>query len=188
MNKYLLTLAIICITLGLYVQNSCAESNFDFFFKRSNQYKEVVVQEVISADTIVIENYLKKGEKIELIGLRAPKPPRNKRRNVERDEYGFVIKKKASPLKTIEEEALAFAKELMEGKRLRLELDVQKNSDDHNTLAYAFLIDEDIFVNEEILRQGFANLQIMPPNKKYAERLREAYREARKEFRGLQAA
>lgn len=178
---------MICISLGVHAQNSCAESNFDFFFKNSNQYKEVVVQEVISTDTFIIENYRKKGETIKLIGLRAPKQPKNKRRNLERDEYGFVIKKKVSPLTTVEEKALIFAKELFEGKRLRLELDVQKNSDDHKTLAYAFIIDEDIFVNEEILRQGFANLRIMPPNKKYAERLRKAYREARKELRGLQA-
>ncbi len=42
------------------------------------------------------------------------------------------------------------------------------------------------FLNAEILRQGFANLSIRPPNMKFAKELREAYREARAEKRGLQ--
>jgi endonuclease YncB( thermonuclease family) len=48
------------------------------------------------------------------------------------------------------------------------------------------LLDNELFVNAEILRQGFAFLQIRPPNTKYSKELREAYTEARLEKRGLQ--
>jgi len=37
----------------------------------------------------------------------------------------------------------------------------------------------------EILKQGFANLQIAAPNLKYSDLFRAAYREARTEKRGL---
>ena len=64
--------------------------------------------------------------------------------------------------------------------------DSEKNSEDYKTLAYVFLLEDDTFVNAEILRQGFAFLSIRPPNMKYAKELREAYKEARAEQRGLQ--
>jgi len=68
-----------------------------------------------------------------------------------------------------------------------LEFDVERKSGDYKTLAYVFLAKDNIFVNAEILRQGYAYLQIIPPNTRYVELFKEAYREARLERRGLQA-
>jgi micrococcal nuclease len=50
-------------------------------------------------------------------------------------------------------------------------------------LAYVYV--ERTLVNEEILRQGYAQLLTIPPNVKYANRFRNALFEARKKKRGM---
>jgi micrococcal nuclease len=168
-----------CIAFG--------ESNMDFFFKDVAQYSDVLVKEVRSADTLVLEEKVgEKGEIIKLIGLRAPEAPKKKIKDTKRDQFGFVIKEPVSPLTPIEDQAFEFVKELLEGRHVRLEFDAEKKSGDYATLAYVFLLSDNTFVNAEILRRGFAYLRIQSPNTKYAEELREAYRKARSEKRGLQ--
>ncbi len=142
-------------------------------------YQKVKITRVVSADTIELEN----GERVHLIGLKAPKPPKKKK--VEKDEFGFVVEN-VDPWTPVEEEAFDFAKRFLEDKYVRLEFDIDKRNEGY-TLAYVFLIDGNVFANAEILKHGFADLQITPPNLKYADTLREAYREAKKEQRGLQA-
>ncbi len=165
-----------------------AEPNFDFFFKTDERYKDVVVQEVLSTDTIRLEGESgEKGQLIRLIGLRAPEPPKKRRDDVERDEMGFVIPKPVDPMTPLNDQAFAFAQSLLLGARVRLEFDTLKENEEHYTLAYVFLIKDNTFVNAEILRRGFAHLSIQPPNIKYADDLRAAYKEARAEQRGLQA-
>ncbi len=158
----------------------CAEPSSQFFLGDAAASKDVVVLEVVSADTLV----LKDGETIKLIGLKAAVPDR-KKQDVERDQFGFVLEPKADPLIPVEEEALEFAERLLKGKHVRLEFDAQRSNERYQTLAYAFLVDDGVFVNAEILRQGFADLQIRVPNLKYASKLREAYQEARLQQRGL---
>jgi micrococcal nuclease len=155
------------------------ESNFSLFFKNSSQYEDVIVDQVVSADTIILES----GERIKLIGLKAPQKPR---KEVEYDDEGKPIIEPVRPDDPIEEKAINFVRALLLKKHVRLEFDDQKKTDDHATYAYVYLLKDKMFVNTEILRQGLANLQIVPPNFKYEEELRAAYREARKEGRGLQ--
>jgi len=140
--------------------------------------KKYKVAKVLSADTILLDN----DEKIRLIGLKAPKAP--KPVDVERDEYGIVIEK-VSLTKTLEERTFEFAKDLLEGKDVRLEFDVDKKDREFHTCAYVFLVEDNTFVNAEILRQGYSNLSLTPPNLKYQDELRAAYQEARKEHRGI---
>ena len=173
----ILTLGIIFCT-GLFTSKGYPEKPADPLFGDVQGYADVLVEKVISADTFVLES----GERISLIGLLSPEP--TKKKKVERDKHGFIIED-PDPTKSIEQQALEYTKTLIEGKHLRLEFDEQRKNDDFRTLAYAFL-PNNVFVNAEILRQGFADLRIMPPNTKYAQTLREAYREARKEKRGLQ--
>ena len=81
--------------------------------------------------------------------------------------------------------AFAFAQSCWRGKRCGWSL-TSKKDEDFITLAYVFLVENDVFVNAEILRQGFADLQLRAPNLKYSDILRRAYREAREQLRGLQ--
>ena len=157
-----------------------AQSDFSNFFKNSTQYQDVVVVRVIRTDLVELES----GEKIRLIGLKSPYVAR-RQETPERDKYGFVIEE-VTPLETVEELAFNYVRELLLNEHVRLEFDTEKKDADHNTFAYMFLIKDDVFVNTEILRQGYANLQIQPPNLKYSDQLRAAYKEAFKERRGLQ--
>ncbi len=156
-----------------------AESGLKSYFDNNSVYEEILVQEVLSVDTLRLENE----EKIKLIGIKAPQSPAKEK--IERDEKGQVIRRKDTSLKTIEESAFDFTEELLKGKKVRLEFDTHKNSS-QGTPAYVFLVEDNSFVNAEILRQGFAYLQISPPNTKYEQELRDAYQEARREKRGLQ--
>lgn len=180
------TTSILLLLLFLPVNFLCAESNLDFFFKNSDDYTNVLVHEVRSADRIIIINRQNEKESIKLIGLSAPKAPKVKEVDVERDQYGFPIKENTGPLSTIEEQSFSFVKELLGNKKVRLEFDSTKKDEENNTLAYVYLVENNTFVNVEILRQGMADLQIRPPNTKYKTELRQAYQEARQEKRGLQ--
>ena len=160
---------------------SFAESNVDGFFKNSSSYQNVLVTRVISPDLFELES----GEKIKMIGLNAPKSQR-KKVAVKRDQFGFVMEEKVTPITSVENQAFDFVESLLKGKRVRLEFDVERSDEEHFTLAYVFLINGDILINDVILRQGFANLHIHPPNLKYAARLRDAYKEAYKQRRGFQ--
>ena len=160
---------------GTYTISKASE---ELFFQDQSEYQELLVVRVVSANTLVLENR----ERVVLIGLRAPEPP--PRKEVEVDQHNIIVKK-IDPEKSLEELSYNFAKDLLEGKKVRLEFDVQPKDDEFNTLAYVFLPDGTM-ANAEILRQGYADLRTIPPNTKYADQLRAAYQEARKEKRGLQ--
>lgn len=150
----------------------------EFFTKKFGQPRTVVVAKIIDTATFLTD----KEEKIRLIGLKAPEPPPRER--IERDENGMVIEIE-NPESTVEEQVFKTAQTLLKGKKVRLEFDAKESGDRFETLAYVFL-EDGTFANAEILRQGCADLQIAPPNIKRADELRAAYREARRELRGIQ--
>jgi micrococcal nuclease len=148
----------------------------------SEGFKNIKVERMIKSDLIILEN----GKKIHLIGLKVFDEPKRKY-NRPVDEYGFVIEDATTdPTTSVEDLAHDFAKELMENKKVRVEFDTQALDSEGYTFGYVFLADGTM-ANAEILRQGFAELSIQPPNFKYADQLREAYREARAEKRGVHA-
>ena len=178
MRKLALT-AVAFLLVMVLAGNARAEKTSDLFSNLSEKYQAVRVERVISTDTFVLES----GERIKMIGLRSPEVPKNEK--VEYDSFGFVVEKAVSPLTTVEEKAVQFVTELLNKKSFRLEFDAQRKSESGATLAYVFT-PEGTLINAEILRAGYAYLQIQPPNLKYEELLTEAYREAREEKRGLQ--
>ena len=74
----------------------------------------------------------------------------------------------------------------IEGKRIRLEFDVQKTDEYGRTLAYVYLGDG-TFVNAEIIKAGYAKVMTVSPNMKYQELFVKAEKEAREHRRGLWA-
>ena len=174
---------IAAFLIAVSIPFALAESNLEYFFGPSNEYKNVLVRDVISADTIKLES----GEKIKLIGLRAPTIPKSDRNDIERDEHGIPIEKPIDPKTnvSVEMRSYLFAQKLLKGKRVRLEFDTEKKNENYETLAYVFLPKDNFFVNAEIIRQGYAELSMSPLNTKYADQLRAAYKEARGEHRGL---
>lgn len=151
----------------------------EFLLKASDGYKEIKIEKILKSDTILLED----GKKIRLIGVKGFVAP--KRYNRPTDEYGFVIEDRVTdPTTSIEDQAYDFALELLDRKRVRIEFDTQFRDSDGYIYGYVFLPDGTM-ANAEILRQGFGELSIQPPNLKYADQLREAYREARSEKRGV---
>ncbi len=124
-----------------------------------------VVERVVDGDTFVLLS----GERVRLIGVDTPEtvhPTRGEQ------PYG--------------RQASDFAKQLLEGQRVRLEYDVQPTDRYGRLLAYVYL-DDGRFVNAELVRLGYAQVSTYPPNVRHVETFVELQRKARAEGRGLWA-
>lgn len=81
-------------------------------------------------------------------------------------------------------EASAFTENFFNGAQtIQLEFDVQKRDPHGRLLAYVYL--NGVMVNEELLKQGLAEVTIYEPNKKYEERFYNVQNEAIKQKLGL---
>ncbi len=123
---------------------------------------EYLVVKVIDGDTIELSS----GEKVRYIGVDTPELHH--------------------PQKSVEyfaREAYEANRRLVEGKKVRLEFDVQKQDRYGRLLAYVYV--DGIMVNEWLVANGYARVATFPPNVKYAERFLELEREARRLELGL---
>jgi endonuclease YncB( thermonuclease family) len=154
--------------------------NHDDLFNFSKKQDEALVVKVTASDRLVLED----GRHIKLIGVESAGQP--VRQYVKYDEKGRVIEQPQEPTITLEEQALTYAQDLLENKKVRLEYDVDSGGTFSGyRYAYVFLPDGRL-ANAELLRMGFVKLKIRPPNVKYEEKLNTAYQEAKKEKRGLE--
>jgi len=129
----------------------------------SQDYYEI--SKVIDGDTIKLEN----GETVRLIGIDTPET--------------------VHPSKAVEyygKEASNFTRMMAEGKRVRLEFDVQTRDKYNRLLAYVYL-EDGTFVNAELVKEGYAKVSTYPPNVKYADLFTELQKEARENNKGLWA-
>jgi micrococcal nuclease len=122
----------------------------------------VRVKKVIDGDTLLLTN----GERVRLIGVDTPE-----------------TKHPQKPLERFGREAYLFTKRMIEGKEVRLEFDWQKRDKYGRLLAYVYLKDG-IFLNAEIIKQGYGFAYTRFPLKYLAE-FRKYEREARENQRGL---
>jgi len=159
-----------------------ARSSDEFLFESFNpqvkRYQHVQVARVESTDTIILDT----DETVCLIGLKALPVPTPE--HIERDKFGFAIET-TRPFDSLEEQAMTFVRDLLEGAWIRLEFDAQKRGPGNVLLAYIYREDTGVLVNAEILKHGFATLSLRAPNMRLAPILREAYQEARREQRGI---
>jgi micrococcal nuclease len=80
-------------------------------------------------------------------------------------------------------EASKFTTSRLDGRRVKLEFDIERIDRYGRTLAYVW-IEGELF-NETLVAQGYAQVTTYPPNVKYVERFIEAQREARTAERGF---
>lgn len=149
---------------------------FSIPFGKSYDYTNIYVKRVVDGDTLQLES----GERVRLIGIDTPEMHESEKLNRDSQRTG-------SDRRTIQKmgrEAYAFTKNLVEGKQVSLEFDVEKYDRYNRLLAYVYLKDG-TFVNAEIVKQGYASLMTYPPNVKYADLFLKLYREARENRRGL---
>ena len=145
-------------------------------FGRGHDYSDTLVVRAVDGDTLKLDS----GERVRLIGIDTPEIHESYK--LYRDS-----KKTHQDIRTIKAlgmRAFEFTRNLAEGKRVRLEFDLEKKDKYGRLLAYVYLKDG-TFVNAEIVKQGYASLMTYQPNVKYADLFLKLYREARQNQRGL---
>jgi endonuclease YncB( thermonuclease family) len=125
----------------------------------------VRVKRVVDGDTIELES----GEKVRYIGINTPESV-----------------KVNSPVECFGKEANEKNKALVEGKIVRLEKDVSEKDKYGRLLRFVYL-EDGIFVNDVLVREGYARVSTFPPDVRFAEQFKLAEREARDNKRGLWA-
>jgi len=118
---------------------------------------------VDDGDTIVLDN----GQKIRYLGINAPEIAHDDR-----------------PGEPFGEAALKYNLQLVKGKEVRLETDVEKYDRYGRLLAYVFLKDG-TFVNLEMVRAGYAYVLFLSPYLHYTSKLLAAQREAMKAHKNI---
>lgn len=124
------------------------------------EIKTYLVVRVIDGDTIEIEG----GKRVRYIGINTPE---------------------TSPVECFGVEATNKNKELVGGKRVRLEKDISELDKYGRLLRYVWV--GDIFVNDYLVRQGYAYATTYPPDVEYSNQFVQAQREAKENNRGLWA-
>src|SRR3990167_5660053 len=122
------------------------------------------VARVVDGDTIEVEG----GQTVRYIGINTPET--------------------VHPQKTVEcfgREASNKNKELVEGKFVQLEKDISETDKYGRLLRYVYV--DGVFVNELLVKEGFAYASSYPPDIKYQDLLNSAQEEARSQNRGLWA-
>jgi len=134
------------------------------FIKENEETKleSILVKRVVDGDTIELET----GQKVRYIGIDTPET--------------------VDPRTTTQcfgKEATAKNRELVEGKKVRLEKDVSETDKYGRLLRYVYV--DEIFVNETLVREGYAFSSTYPPDVKYQDLFIEAERAAREANVGL---
>ena len=121
------------------------------------------VKRVIDGDTIELEN----GQVVRYIGIDAPET--------------------VHPKKSIEcfgKQSYEKNKELVEGKVVVMEKDVSKTDKYGRLLRYVWM-DDDIFINDYLVREGYVKVWTYPPDIKYADQFLLSQGQARENQKGL---
>lgn len=151
----------ICLLLLSAMLGSCQAAGTP----KANGEMEATVKRVVDGDTFELVS----GEKVRLIGVDTPETV-----------------KPNHPVEPYGKEASNYTKQLLTGKKLTLKFDVEPYDKYKRLLAYAYL-EDGTFVNEKLVREGYARIMTVPPNVAYADLFLEAEREAREQNRGLWA-
>lgn len=127
-----------------------------------------VVTRVVDGDTVIL-NIGGQEERVRLIGIDTPESVHpDQEKNV---EYGKI--------------ASDFTRSSLEGKKVKMELDVQERDQYGRILAYLYL-DGQMF-NKILLEEGHAKVSTYPPNVKYVDDFTALQQKAREEKKGVWA-
>ena len=139
--------------------------------RTTNTGLTALVTRAIDGDTIEIET----GQKVRYIGIDTPETKHPKK-----------------PVQCFGEEAYRKNKTLVEGKRVRLVKDISEVDRYGRLLRYVFVDTEasptGIFVNDVLVREGFAHASTFPPDVQHAELFLRSEQQARMNKDGLWSA
>ncbi len=129
---------------------------------QSAEERLYLVKRAVDGDTILLAN----DERVRYIGINTPETKH--------------------PYKAVErfgKEASEYNRDLVEGKWVRLEYDVEKRDRYARLLAYVYV--NGTFVNAKLVEEGYAQVYTVPPNVKHQELFLRLQRGARENNRGL---
>jgi micrococcal nuclease len=129
---------------------------------------DLAVERVVDGDTIVVTGR----RPVRLIGVDAPETVDPRR------AVGCFGREASDFLKAL----------LPEGTPVRLVGDVEQEDRFGRTLAYVYRVSDGLFVNAELLRQGYAEVLTIPPNVAHADEFVALARGARNAAQGLWSA
>jgi len=129
-----------------------------FIFSQPLHAEQLVVKKVYSGELIKLSG----GERVKYIGVDAPA-----------DGIFFF------------ENARQANKKLVDQQKITIEYDVRRKDGNGDLLGYVYA--GDVFVNAQLLKNGFGIAYIVPPNQKYADLFISLQKEARKKRRGIWA-
>lgn len=127
-----------------------------YILTNAQQEKTFNVTKVFDGDTIEIET----GDKIRLLGINTP----------EQGEFYY-------------QESRDSLTKLVDGKQVKLEIGPEDKDRYGRLLRYVFV--DDVFVNLQLLREGYATVYILNPDEKYYLGFKEAENEAKENKVGL---
>lgn len=124
--------------------------------------EKAMVSYVYDRDTVLLSN----GRKFRYIGINTPE-----------------ITKGKTAYECFSNEALSINKQLVNGQTIEIEKDTSDYDKYGRLLRYIWV--DGVFVNEFLVRQGYAKLEIIPPNFRYAKILKDAQNDAEINKRGM---
>lgn len=166
MAKYLLVgVLLLAVLFNLTIAGAGA-------YKPTAELMEALVIEVIDGDTIRVKlGWME--EEVRYIGIDAPE---------DKECYGLEATECNKNL-------LSWSKKDNEDIKVWLEGDIEKRDKYGRLLGYVYLDPEgNSMVNEELLSQGYALLETIPPNYKHRQRFKELAKEAWQKKKGLWSA
>lgn len=129
--------------------------------------EEVIVAKVIDGDTIQIAD----GRLIRYLGVDTPELRRRVGEEWVYDPEPFA------------EEATLFNRDLVEGKKVRIEYDATREDRFGRVLAYVYR--EGIFVNAELIKEGYARVLVRIPPFQFRSLFLRLQQKAREEKKGI---
>ncbi|WP_051223541.1 thermonuclease family protein [Conexibacter woesei] len=125
------------------------------------------VRRVVDGDTILLTS----GERVRLIGIDTPESV-----------------KPGTPVQCFAKRASAFTHTLLDGARVRLVYGAERRDRYGRLLAYVYRARDRLFVNAELVRQGYARTLEIAPNTGHARQFAALASAARRAGKGLWSA
>lgn len=160
-----LLISLIILLTGTYIKDVRNKSQPNVLSTTTPEKiatSEARVLKVIDGDTIEIDDK----KKIRYIGIDAPELHHPKK-----------------PVQCFGQEAMNKNKELVEGKIVRLEKDISETDKYGRLLRYVYI--DNIFVNDYLIKNGYAATATFPPDIKYQDLFLKSQREALENNLGL---
>jgi len=144
----------------------------------SSEYNDILVDRVISGNTLKLRN----GQILQLVGVYTPEVQKTNKMFVDVRATGIQME----VLTAMGSEAREFTKDLVAGKRVRVEFDKQPKGFYGVLQGYVYILnDEETFVNAEIIKNGYSHLLDTSPNVRYKSLFDQLHKQAQEKSKGL---